>query len=133
MTKITGVHHIAIRSLDFDRSIRFYTETLGLTLKATWPRKVGRGALVEVTPGSYIEIFEDPPATFDGTPAILHFALRTDDVRGMTERARSDGYAVRIEPFDVTLESTIGPMMLRLAFVTGPDGEDIELMTSEIV
>jgi catechol 2,3-dioxygenase-like lactoylglutathione lyase family enzyme len=119
MSKITGVHHIAIGSLDFDGSIRFYTVTLGLTLKTIWQRKVGRGALVEVMPGSYVEIFEDPPDSFDGTPVILHFALRTDDVHGMTERARSDGYAVRIEPFDVTLESTIGPMKLRLASSPG--------------
>jgi catechol 2,3-dioxygenase-like lactoylglutathione lyase family enzyme len=133
MSEITGVHHIAVRALDFDKSIAFYTNTLGLTLKNQWMREVGRGALVEITQQSYIEIFEEPPASFDGTPVILHLALRTDNVRDLTERIRAAGFAVTVEPFDVTLDTSIGPMALTLSFVKGPDGEDIELMTSDIV
>ena len=133
MSKITGAHHIAIRTTAFEKSMAFYTDTLGLTLKNQWTRKLGRGALVEIVPKSYMEIFEDPPASFAGTPVILHFALRTDDVRGMTERARAAGFPVTVEPFDVTLDTSIGPMALTLSFIKGPDGEDIELMTSDIV
>ena len=133
MSTITGVHHIAIRAADFDRTIRFYTETLGLTTKATWTRGSGRAALVEIAPGSYMEIFERDAATFDGSPPILHFCFRTDDVDGLTERVRAAGYRVTTEPLSLDIETDIGLMKLRLAFVAGPDGEEIELMTSDPV
>jgi catechol 2,3-dioxygenase-like lactoylglutathione lyase family enzyme len=133
MSKISGVHHIAVRALDFERSVRFYNETLGLATKNTWTREQGRACLIEITPGSYIEIFEWQPETFSGEPPILHYCLRTDDVDGMVERARSDGYAVTIEPLSHDVETSIGVMHLRLAYIEGPDGEKIELMTSDIV
>lgn len=133
MSNITGVHHIAVRAADFDRSVQFYKNTLGLETKNTWSRKEGRAALIEIVPGSYIEIFEWPPTTLTGEPVILHFCLRTDDVDGMTERARADGYAVTVEPQSLDIETSIGVTKLRLSYVRGPDGEDIELMSSDIL
>jgi glyoxylase I family protein len=133
MAKITGVHHIAVRALDFDRSVRFYTETLGLALKATWTRSTGRAAFVEISQGCYMEIFEWQFETFTGEPPILHLCLRTDDVDAMTERARADGYRITVEPVDSPISASIGVMRLRLSYVEGPDGEKIELMSSDIV
>jgi glyoxylase I family protein len=133
MSKITGVHHIAIRAVDFDRSIGFYTDTLGLSLKNTWVRKTGRAALIEITPGSYMEIFEWQPPPPASELVLNHFCLRTDDVDGMTERARAAGYPVTVGPLSTEAETSIGTMKLRLSFVKGPDGEDIELMSSDIV
>lgn len=133
MSKITGVHHIAIRAADFDRSVRFYSETMGLRVKNTWTRTTGRAALIEIAAGSYMEIFEWPPTSLTGEPVILHFCLRTDDVDAMTERARAAGFAITVEPVNADIETSIGLMKLRLSYVRGPDGEDIELMSSDIV
>ena len=131
MSTITGVHHIAVRAADFERSLRFYTDTLGLSVTATWQTRNGRAAFVEVSPRSYIEIFERPAASFTGKPAILHVCLRTADVDGMTERVRAAGYPVTVEPTFVDLETSIGPTRMRLSFVDGPDGEEIEFMSSD--
>lgn len=133
MSKITGVHHIAVRARDFDRSVRFYTQTLGLKLKNTWTQPTGRAGLVEIAPCSYVEIFEWKPTSMSGEPVILHLCLRTDDVDGVTERVRGDGFAVATEPLSLDLDTSIGPMKLRLSYVSGPDGEEIELMSSDIV
>lgn len=132
MTQITGMHHVAIRTSRFDDSIRFYTEVLGLPQKAGWKREA-RAALIEVSPGSYIEIFERDEAEASGQPMILHFCLRTDDVDGMLARVRDAGAKVTVEPLETTLDTEIGPVTLRLAFFEGPDGEVIELMTSDRV
>ena len=133
MSTITGVHHIAIRATDFDRTMRFYNDTLGLATKASWTRDTGRAALVEIASGSYMEIFERAPTEYSGTAPILHFCFRTDDVDGMTERARAAGHRVITEPLSLDIDTSIGPMKLRLAFVEGPDGEEIELMASDPV
>jgi glyoxylase I family protein len=130
MSKITGAHHIAIRTTQFDRCIQFYTQTLGLSVKSTWTTKTGQAALVEISHGTYMEIFERP-ATIEAGPVILHFCLRTDDVVGMTERVRGAGYRVTTEPLTLDLETSIGVVKLHLAFVEGPDGESIELMASD--
>ncbi len=133
MTKITGVHHIDIRTPGFDRSVAFYHETLGLAVASTWSTKDGRAALIEIAPGSYIEIFERPVAGYSGEPALFHFALRTDDVTGITERVRAAGYKVTVEPLSVAVPASIGPMQFELSFVEGPDRESIEFMTSSPV
>ena len=130
MSKITGAHHIAIRTTQFDRCIAFYTQVLGLTVKATWTTKTGNAALVEIATGTYMEIFERPSA-IETDPIILHFCFRTDDVVGMTERVREAGYRVTTEPLTLDLETSIGVVKLHLAFVEGPDGESIELMSSD--
>jgi len=130
MTQITGAHHIAIRTIQFDRCIAFYTQALGLAMTATWTTRTGRAAMVEIAAGSYVEIFERPAST-EANPVILHFCLRTDDVVGMTERVRAAGYRVTTEPLTLDLETSIGMVKLHLAFVEGPDGESIELMASD--
>jgi catechol 2,3-dioxygenase-like lactoylglutathione lyase family enzyme len=131
MSKITGVHHVAVRASDFDRTIAFYTEVIGLSLSATWQTDRGRAAFVEIVPGSYMEIFERPAEEIHGDPPILHFCLRTDDVVAMTERARAAGYPVGIEPKTLDIATSAGTKSLHLAFVDGPDGEQVEFMASD--
>lgn len=132
MSKISGCHHVAIRTADIRKSVAFYTEVLGLTLKATFVADQGRpGALIEIASASYVEIFERAPELPAGKPIIFHFCFRTDDVEGMVERVRAAGFPVAVEPEDYVIDTEIGTLRARLAFVTGPDGESIELMRSE--
>ena len=133
MTTITGLHHVAIRSLDFDRTLRFYTETLGLKRKAAWITNGRRATLLEFAPATYLEIFERSKEEFSGEPPILHFCVRTDDVDALFARVKTDGWETKVDPKTVPVETDIGLMTLRLAFVAGPDGEIIELMQSDIV
>lgn len=133
MPRIQGFHHTALRSKDFDASVRFYTEVLGLKVRITWGQDHSRAAMIDAGDGNYIEVFarKDPFPLQEGT--ILHFALRTDDCTGMLERVRAAGAEVTMEPKEVTIDSNIGPVPVKIAFFKGPDGELIELFENQVL
>jgi len=133
MAHISGFHHTAIRSADFDRSVKFYSEVLGFTSRIQWGEGSKRAAMLDVGDGNYLEIFarHDAFEILEGT--VLHFALRTDDTTAMLERVRAAGMTVTMEPTDVTIDSSIGPVEVKIAFFKGPDGEIVELFENEVL
>ncbi|MEO7934140.1 MAG: VOC family protein [Chthoniobacterales bacterium] len=133
MAKILGFHHTAIRSADFDRSIAFYTEVLGLQVKITWGAENERAAMIDAGDGNYIEVFERGAATVPSEATILHFALRTDDCSAMLETVRSAGAEITMEPKEITIASNIGPVPVKIAFFKGPDGEIVELFENAVL
>lgn len=133
MAKITGFHHTAIRSADFDASVRFYSDVLGLQTKITWGAVPDRAIMLDTGDGNYLEIFERAEAASPAEATILHFALRTDDCAAILEKARAAGAAVTMETKDLTIDSSAGPIPVRIAFFKGPDGEVIELFENAIL
>jgi len=133
MATITGFHHVAIHSVNFDASFRFYTGVLGLAVKITWGDSPERGVMYDMGDGNYVEVFEREEPTYLGEAAILHFALRTDDCVGLLERVRASGAEITVEPKDVTIDSNEGPIPIKIAFFKGPDGELIELFENSIL
>lgn len=132
MPSIQGFHHVAIRSSDFDASLAFYTGVLGLKLRIGWSGNGKRAAMVDAGDGNYIEIFErDAFDSQDNT--ILHFALRTDDTAAMTEIVRAAGRPITMEPKEITIESTIGPVPVKISFFQGPDGELVEFFQNSVL
>lgn len=132
MPTIKGFHHTAIRSSDFDASVRFYTEVLGLAVRITWGEGASRAAMIDAGDGNYIEVFERP-AFASAENTILHFALRTDDCSGMTEIVRAAGRPITMEPKEVIIDSNKGPVPVKISFFTGPDGEVVELFENNIL
>jgi catechol 2,3-dioxygenase-like lactoylglutathione lyase family enzyme len=130
---ITGFHHTAIRSADFDVSVAFYTEALGMRTRITWGEAGKRAVMLDAGDGNYVEIFERAEPAPDVEAAILHFALRTDDCAAMLERVRAAGAVVTMEPKVVTIDSSIGPVPVKIAFFRGPAGELIELFENAIL
>lgn len=126
---ITGVHHIALRALDFDASIKFYTEGLGMTVRTTWKSNGSdRRAALLAFGDSHIELFEggigektEPPMQ---AGEWFHLALRTDDPDGMYESALNAGAKSKMVPTSAQLGTPAIP--IRIAFVYGPSGEVIE-------
>ena len=120
---IQGLHHISMKCATaeaYARTRDFYTNTLGLTVYREW----AEGMLLD-TGNGLIEIF----CNGEGIPekgAIRHFALLTDQVDALAEKIREAGYTVFIEPNDVVIPSE-PPCPIRMAFCTGPLGEEIEL------
>jgi len=51
----------------------------------------------------------------------------------MLEKAREAGAEVTMETKDLTIDSSIGPVPVRIAFFKGPDGEVIELFQNSIL
>lgn len=132
MPKIKGFHHTAIRSTNFDASVRFYTEVLGLNVRITWGEGSNRAAMIDAGDGNYVEVFERPAVELADSP-ILHFALRTDDCSAMTEIVRAAGMTVTMEPKELTIDSNVGPVLVKISFFTGPDGEIIELFENSVL
>ncbi len=128
-----GFHHVAIRSKDFDKTVRFYTQVLGFTEKINWQQAPKRAVMLDAGDGNYLEVFEDkdsPAGSGDGP--ILHFAIRCDDTDAALKRARDAGCEVTMEPTAVDIQANEGKVPVRIAFCKGPDGELIEFFQNEL-
>jgi len=133
MAIISGFHHVAIRALDFEASVRFYTEILGLKTRVTWGETPRRAIMIDVGDGNYVEIFEREVSTPELEATLLHFALRTDDAAAILEIVRAAGAEITMEPKEVTIDSNLGPILVKIAFFKGPDGEVIELFENAVL
>ena len=127
MSLIKGVHHIALKFCgisEFEKTISFYRDVLGMPLVRVWGEGDDSGAMLDVGGGSMMEIF----ASGGGDHvqgAIRHFALAVDDVDACVSAASAAGYPITIQPKDIVIASN-PPLPARIAFCTGPVGEEIE-------
>lgn len=127
-----GIHHVALRTADFDRSLAFYTQTLGMRPTMVWGDEK-RAVMLDVGDGNYIELFERDEAEAVAAEArLLHFCLRCDNLDEVVERVRGAGMTVTVDPKNVQIANRAEggkPMItVRLAFFAGPGGEIVELM-----
>ncbi len=120
MTRVTGLDHVNIRTMDLAASISFYEQVLGLT--ATPPDGLipptGANWLFDANgqPILHLRLLEpDGPTTgpFD------HVALRCDDLAGTI--ARLDAAGIRHDSFD---NAAMGTTLL---FIVDPHGVRLEL------
>ena len=123
---VKGFHHVSMKCRkgeEYQRVIRFYTETLGLPVSRNWGGAEPDGVMIELGNGS-IEIFCNRNADAD-TGIIRHIALETADVEACAQRVRAAGYEVFIEPRDLLIPSQ-PPVRARICFCFGPLHEQIE-------
>ncbi len=124
-----GTHHIAVQTRDWEASLKLYQNVLGMEIVADFegasPKR--RILLLDIGDGSHMELFD----TYDGSPKlddnvpndpVFHFALTVKDTRAATEKVRSAGYEITVEPVTVTLDK----LDVTLSFFKGPNGEVIE-------
>lgn len=124
-----GIHHIAIRARDFDKSYAFYTDGLGFTPAHRWGDDEKRAVLLDIGDGNYLELFasrpEQGPAPGAEVPAswpLLHLALRSTDVDRDIATVRALGCPITVEPTSVNINGKA----IRIGFFLGPDGEILE-------
>ena len=123
--------HTMLRVGDMERSVKFYTEVLGMKLLRTTDRPeqkyslafVGyedekRSAVLELTYNYGVERYEL------GT-AFGHVAIGVPDVAGACERVRKAGGRVTREPGPVKGGSSV------IAFVEDPDGYKLEFIETK--
>ena len=125
-----GIHHVALRVKDFEASVRFYSQVLGLVEKVRWNDAPKRIALLDTGNGSYVELFESGTNTPKPEDAFWHMAFRVADADAALERCRAAGCEVYVEPKTLTDLGGRG-ITVRLSFCKGPDGELIEFFQSE--
>lgn len=122
---ICGIHHVALKcdgTAEFEKTLHFYQDILGLEPVRSWGEGENAGAMLS-TGGGLLEIFASDRKLPQG--AIRHFALRTERVDDCVAAVRAAGYPITVEPKDIVIASN-PPFPARIAFCTGPVGEEIE-------
>lgn len=119
---IKGIHHISMKcgtAEELAKVREFYIDLLGLKICREWPE----GIMIDAG-NCKLEIFTNSEGTRQ-LGAIRHIALLTDDVDEITEKVRTAGYEVLVEPNDKVIASEPA-YPIRMAFCFGPLGEQVE-------
>ena len=123
-----GSHHIAVQTTDYEASVRFYTEVMGMTEVVEFETGGRRAVMLDIGDGSHMELFEPIPGTQPSNDAtgdiVFHFALQTTDIEAALERVRAAGMEITVE----LKTADLGPLNVSLAFFKGPSGEVVEFM-----
>lgn len=127
-----GFHHVCMKTRDWAATMRFYQETLGCTVKIAWREAPTRAVMLDAGDGNYVEVFEDLDYTPAPNGSIAHFALRTTRLDEVADRVRAAGAKITMEPKDVTIPTTNGPVPVRIFFCEGPSGEVIEFFQNKV-
>jgi lactoylglutathione lyase len=120
--------HTMIRVGDLDRSIKFYTEVLGMKLLRRKDYPNGEFTLAFIGYGeekdnTVIELtYNWGKDQYDLGDAFGHIALEVDDVYQATEEIRSRGGKIIRDAGPMNAGTTI------ISFVEDPDGYQIELI-----
>jgi len=121
--KLRKVEHVGIQVRDLDRSLKFYTGVLGLTLRK-------RVRLNETTELAFLPLGESEielickstEYTFAREGIVNHLTFRVDDVAGILDHLRKHGVELMHQQ-----PLFIEKLGARIAFFWGPDGEKLEL------
>lgn len=121
-----GFHHIALKVKDFKKSYKFYSDGLGMTPIVAWGEGDGEIQMFDFGDGGILELFAGGSDDLSENGKWLHFALRVEDVDAAYSAAIAAGAKELIQPKDVMINSRPYKMTVRIAFVTGFDGEQLE-------
>ncbi|MBQ9112010.1 MAG: VOC family protein [Clostridia bacterium] len=120
-----GFHHIGLKCADLARSETFY-RALGLTEVVRWGEGEGAVVMYDLGDGGRIELFANGGDEYSANGKWIHFAMYVDDVDTAYETALSAGAQSLKPPKTVDLDSSPEKICIRVAFVKGPDGEELE-------
>lgn len=121
-----GFHHIALKANDFEKSVEFY-KALGMTQVVGWGEGDKRITMFDLGDGGRLELFAGgSDEEFPQEGKYMHFAMCCEDVDAAYAHAVSVGAAPYKEPKTVSLDSYPEKISIRIAFVLGPSGEELE-------
>ena len=120
--KISGFAHCALYTSRLEETVKFYENVFGAENLGFF-QAASRGCWLQLGK-DILEIFESKDL---GTGCFKHIAVACDDVDGFYHRALSFGSNSLVAPKEAVL-GLKEPVRARLAFVTGINGEQIELL-----
>lgn len=120
-----GFHHIGLKAKDFEKSCAFY-KALGLKEVVGWSDPMKTIKMFDLGDGGKIELFSDGGDDYSENGKWVHFAVEVEDPKEAYEIALKAGATSMIAPKIVPLDSEPYKMSIYIAFVKGPDGEQIE-------
>ena len=119
--KVNGFAHCALYTPHLEEAVKFYEEVFGAK---------NLGYFQASTRGCWLQLGDDILEIFFseelGTGCFKHIAITCDDVDAFFAKAIAYGCESLVEPKDAALALT-DPVNVRLAFVRGVSGEEIEL------
>lgn len=115
----TRLAHVCLHVANLETSCAFYRK-LGFSTRFRFTRE-GRlfGAYLEIAPGNFVELFEDPARTPTAQGSLRHFCLETSDMAAVMRHL--DGEGVAYTPNKKGCDDT-WQIWLR-----DPDGNDFEV------
>jgi len=126
MLSLKGIHHIAIITSDYEKSKRFYTETLGFKIDSEVNREERQSFKLDLSlNGDYvIELFSfpNPPkrASRPESTGLRHLAFKVDNI----EEAISELIKQGVQPEPIRIDELTGK---KFTFFSDPDDLPLEL------
>jgi catechol 2,3-dioxygenase-like lactoylglutathione lyase family enzyme len=120
-----GFHHIGLKVADFAKSRAMYN-ALGMKEICGWGEGDSEIIMFDLGDGGRLELFAGGGDFLSKEGKWLHFAMKVDDVDAAYETALKAGFAPKTAPKVVPLNSWPAPISINIAFVVGPDGEELE-------
>jgi len=119
---IGGLHHVAVRTTDIERSARFYSDVLGFEEVMRLHFEDGSYLIQLAQKDSIVELLGGgkPVEEDRGEVGYPHIALQVDSVDEEHARLSALGIGFHIPPQDV--------QGIRCAFFRDPDGNPIEII-----
>ncbi len=120
-----GFHHIALKCRDIEKSLAMY-KALGMKEIVRWGEGEGLIVMLDIGDGGRIELFANGSDEYSVNGKWQHFAMRVDDVDTAYSIARASGFGEHTAPKVIPLDSSPEKISINIAFVIGPDGEEVE-------
>ena len=125
IVKGMGFHHIALKCKEIDKSLQMY-KALGMREIVRWGEGDGLVVMLDVGDGGRIEMFANGSDEYSVNGKWQHFALCVDDVDAAYECALAAGFLPKTEPKTIPIKASPADITIRMAFVIGNDGEQVE-------
>ena len=123
--KCMSFQHIALKCCDIEKSLKMY-KALGMTEVCRWGEGERLIVMLDIGDGGRIELFANGNDEYKAMGKWAHFAVNVEDVDFAYNTALKAGFEPFTAPKTVPLDSKPEKISINIAFVKGPDGEEVE-------